>query len=431
MIGCVAVGLSLPSWGVTPVEAQSGPTDPKAQKTFSEAQYYLKHDQAVWALEGFRKADKQDGGHCRACELAAVQAALAMNDFKAGVECTESLMATAKTPDEKAAACYLRGAVLLREGMAHKKDQPLADADEAFQMALKAAQGSAVAAYFGDGMALANLKQDEAAKAQFREFLLKTRDPNGVEAQRARRFIERPELARARMAPAFAVTTLDGKRVSLDDFSGKVVLIDFWATWCGPCREALPHVRDIAKKFAGQPLVVLSISLDSDQQKWSDFVAKNEMTWLQTRDGGFAGPLSRMFHVDAIPHTFTIDADGVLQDEHVGDAAIEGRIKKLIARAVQSQPSVEASVNDPIPAPLKSGLSCNNSLRWPGERRYRIQTAGRSMRSERKNVGATSGTDRGSEATALFAGRARSSASQLCLWKYPDRERPCHAGDGP
>jgi thiol-disulfide isomerase/thioredoxin len=119
----------------------------------------------------------------------------------------------------------------------------------------------------------------------------------------------------------------------MDDLAGKVVLIDFWATWCGPCREALPHMREIAKKFQGQPLVVLSVSLDSDEEKWKDFVAKNEMTWLQYRDGGFTGSIAKMFGVEAIPHTFTIDADGVLQDEHIGDASIEGKLKKLIARA--------------------------------------------------------------------------------------------------
>ena len=78
---------------------------------------------------------------------------------------------------------------------------------------------------------------------------------------------------------------------------------------------------------------MLSVSLDNDEEKWKDFVAKNEMSWPQYRDGGFTGPISRLFDVRAIPHTFTIDADGVLQDEHVGDAAIEGKIKKLIARA--------------------------------------------------------------------------------------------------
>jgi peroxiredoxin len=92
-------------------------------------------------------------------------------------------------------------------------------------------------------------------------------------------------------------------------------------------------MKDLAKKFQGQPLVVLSISLDDDEAKWRDFIAKNEMSWPQYRDGGFSGPIAKRFGVEAIPHTFTIDADGVLQDEHIGDASIEGKIKKLIARA--------------------------------------------------------------------------------------------------
>jgi thiol-disulfide isomerase/thioredoxin len=151
--------------------------------------------------------------------------------------------------------------------------------------------------------------------------------------ERAQRYADRVELARSRMAPPFAATTIDGQQISLDSFAGKVVLIDFWATWCGPCREALPHMKQIAQRFQGQPLVIISVSLDQDEGKWKDFVAKNQMTWLQARDGGFTGPISREFEVDAIPATFTIDADGVLEDQHVGDADIEGKLKKLIARA--------------------------------------------------------------------------------------------------
>src|SRR6266704_605185 len=102
-------------------------------------------------------------------------------------------------------------------------------------------------------------------------------DPN---RQRALRFISQPELVRARMAPPFAVTTTDGQRVSLDDLTGKVVLLDFWATWCAPCREALPHMSEIAQKCQRQPLVVLSVILDEAEQKWKDFIVKIEMTLL-------------------------------------------------------------------------------------------------------------------------------------------------------
>jgi thiol-disulfide isomerase/thioredoxin len=161
------------------------------------------------------------------------------------------------------------------------------------------------------------------------------------------------------MAPAFTVKTIDGKELSLDDLSGKVVLIDFWATWCGPCREALPHVKEIARKFSGQPLVVMSISLDKDDTKWRDFVGKNEMTWIQTRDDGFEGKVATLFGVRAIPSTFTIDADGVLQDQHVGDADIEGKLKKLTARAAALQASQKQTASiSPAPAQV-SALGAN------------------------------------------------------------------------
>lgn len=74
-------------------------------------------------------------------------------------------------------------------------------------------------------------------------------------------------------------------------------------------------------------------------------MAKNEMTWPQYRDGGFNGSIAKMFFVNAIPHTFTIDADGVLQDEHIGDASIEGKLKTRIARARELQPQPAAKLN--------------------------------------------------------------------------------------
>ena len=98
--------------------------------------------------------------------------------------------------------------------------------------------------------ALAQLKQDEAAKAQFEKYV-QLKPVGEPERQRALRYITEPELARARMAPSFAIDTLDGQHISMDDLTGKVVLLDFSATWCGPCREAMPHIREIAKKFQG------------------------------------------------------------------------------------------------------------------------------------------------------------------------------------
>jgi peroxiredoxin len=106
-------------------------------------------------------------------------------------------------------------------------------------------------------------------------------------------------------------------------------------------------MRQIVKKFQGEPLVVLSISLDDDEEQWKEFIQNNDMPWMHYRDGDFTGPIAKLFNVDAIPHTFTIDADGILQDEHIGDASIEGKLKKLIARAHELQAPAKTAQSTP------------------------------------------------------------------------------------
>ncbi len=327
-LACVLVPL-----GAQDKTQPQGPTDPKAQKTYQEALDYLHKRMTEPALEAFKKADKQDGGHCVACQQSMTKYGLQYGDWKTAELGAQELAAEAQDAKSVALAHYEYGFILLQEGQSKHKDEYFSRAHDEFTKAL-AAYGNFSGAIFADGRALAYLKQDEAATARFQQYV-QMRPADDPNRQRAERYISQPELARARMAPPFAVTTTDGQRLSLDDLKGKVVLIDFWATWCGPCREAMPRVKSIAKKFEGQPLVVLSVSLDEDEAKWKEFVAKNEMTWPQCRDGGFNGAMAKLFGVEAIPHTFTVDADGVLQDEHIGDASIEGKLKKLVAQAQQ------------------------------------------------------------------------------------------------
>jgi thiol-disulfide isomerase/thioredoxin len=316
-------------------EKTDGPQDEKAKKTYKEAFEYLKQRRTDAALENFKKADKQDGGHCLACQKMMIKYGRELGEWKIAEAAAEEMVAQAQPGETMALAHYQMGIILMDEAMSKHKDELFNRAHDEMTKA-QAEHLKFPSAVYTDGRILAYLKQDDAAKTQFEQFV-KMKPEGDPDRQRALRYISQPELARARMAPPFVVTTLDGQRVSLDDLKGKVVLLDFWATWCGPCREALPHMRSLAKNFEGQPFVVLSISLDSDEQKWKDYVAKNEMTWLQYRDGGFTGSIAKMFAVEAIPHTFTIDADGVLQDERVGDASIEGKLKKLIAHAKESQ----------------------------------------------------------------------------------------------
>lgn len=312
-------------------EPAAAPANEKARKTFEEA-LDLEHKHRVpWALDSYKKANKQDGGHCVPCQRGIVRLGIYLRDWKAAGAASDQLIAEAQGNKESAMAQYSLGRLLLEEGVDRNKEELFVRAHEALTKALASYANFSDAIYV-DGQALARLKRDDEAKARFEQFT-KMRPASDLDRQRALRYVSQPELARARMAPPFWVDTSDGQHISLDDLQGKIVLLDFWATWCAPCREALPHMREIAKKFQGEPLVMLSISLDSDEKQWKEFIAKNEMTWPQYRDGGFTGLIATLFNIKSIPHTFTIDADGVLQDEHIGDAAIEGKIKKLIARA--------------------------------------------------------------------------------------------------
>jgi thiol-disulfide isomerase/thioredoxin len=323
------------------------PTDAKARKTYEAAIEWLQKGAKEEAIDSFRKANKQDGGHCTECLRRAYTLAIAIGQYKDAENIAREWLPAAANDTDRATVHYRIALALQQQGIAGKKEKCFDESCDEFKTALQLEPGY-TPIHYALGISLANLHQDDAARTEFSTFLDKDSANPAIHA-RASRFLDRIELARSRMAPPFSVTTLDGQNISMDALAGKVVLIDFWATWCGPCREALPHVRDIARRFQGQPFVVLSVSLDKDMEKWRSFVNKNEMTWMQYRDGGFDGSLAKLFGVTAIPATFTIDADGVLEDQHVGDADIEGKLKKLIARAneVANRKSVQAAAQVP------------------------------------------------------------------------------------
>ncbi len=299
-----------------------------------EGKQYLRAGKPQFAKDAFNKANKIAGGPCLDCLDGLYSAQAGEGDYKGAIETAEKMESLAPTPVLKSLAEFKRGDAILRKAGEKPKPEQLEQAHEAFQQALTSYPQNLLA-LFRDGETLARLGKIDEAKACFSQCasMAKPTDPARLRAQH---FAEDPTLALKKRAPAFEVTALDGTRFNLDAMNGRVVLIDFWATWCGPCNEALPEVKKIAKDFAGDPLVIISVSWDSDDAKWRQFIQKNEMTWLQYRDADHT--LSRAFGVEAIPHYFTIDSDGVLTAEMVGsDSNVEGRLKKLVAKAREAQ----------------------------------------------------------------------------------------------
>jgi thiol-disulfide isomerase/thioredoxin len=317
--------------GVAAQSNTGGPDDAKARKTFDEAAEWERHGAKEAAADEYRKANKQDGGHCATCLNRAYRLALESGDYKTAQAVVADQMPLATSDSDRAELHFRLALVLQRRGIKEKKNELFTESCSELNTAL-ALDPQYSRLHYLMGISLAWLHQDDAARSEFNAFLNQDKDDPSLH-ERAQRYAERVELARSRMAPPFSATTIDGQRISLDSLAGKVVLIDFWATWCPPCVAALPHIRDIAREFEGEPLVIVSVSFDSDDAKWRAFVQKNGMNWIQIRDGKFSGPLAQVFDIRAIPATLSIDADGVLEDQHEGDAAIDGKLKKLVAQA--------------------------------------------------------------------------------------------------
>jgi thiol-disulfide isomerase/thioredoxin len=127
--------------------------------------------------------------------------------------------------------------------------------------------------------------------------------------------------------------TLDGDHLWLSNYAGKVVMLDFWATWCGPCKSALPALTRIAKARQGQPFVLISVSEDRDGHPLRDFTASHGMTWTQTWDGNAAA--QRLFKVKAYPTTILVDATGRIRFLRTGwNGGAERELNREIDRVL-------------------------------------------------------------------------------------------------
>lgn len=340
VLSVLAFLLSTPAINAQSADAYKN--DPKYLNAVAEGKKLAKMHQFAFAIDAYKKANKIGGGKDAASLDQIFNLQIQSGQYKDAVKTASDLLAIANTPTERSIAEGDRGFALFMQAGDKGKPDLLKAADDSLKAAIADNPKNATA-HFYEGKTLARLNQTDAASAEFKACVscLSPKDPSYVRAQH---FAANPALSLAKMAPAFTVTALDGSRFTLDEMGGRVVLIDFWATWCGPCNAELPHMKKIAQEFANEPLVIISVSWDSDETKWKDFVAKNGMTWVQYRDADHA--LSNAFSINSIPHYFTIDSDGVLTSEMVGEGSnVEGKLKKLIAKAKAARESVASAAS--------------------------------------------------------------------------------------
>ena len=113
-------------------------------------------------------------------------------------------------------------------------------------------------------------------------------------------------------APDFTIGTPDGKSVRLSDFKGKYVVLDFWATWCPDCRADVPHLKEIHKAYASDSVAFLSVSFDTDKDKWTSYIRDNGMDWAHGSElkKWKETTVSSLYYVKWIPSIYLIGPDG-------------------------------------------------------------------------------------------------------------------------
>ena len=111
------------------------------------------------------------------------------------------------------------------------------------------------------------------------------------------------------LSPDFKAVDLTGREYTLADFKGKYVYIDIWATWCGPCRQEIPHLKALEEHYRDAQIEFVSISVDQDKEKWSKMVSEQDMSGTQLYLGN-ESPFLEAYQVEEIPRFILLDKEG-------------------------------------------------------------------------------------------------------------------------
>ena len=303
-----------------------------------EAYDLMKRDQYEDAMRAFKEANRKSGGDCENCLLGLAKAFNKMGAFKnAAKEARRA--AEASTYLANRIHAYNELGLALFSAPDNKKS--LEEAEQAFTKILELSEGDSNMARFNLAHILLRLKRDTEARALLQEFI--DYDPESATADRARAILKNPRRAIEPAAPDFSMVTLDGEYLTSEDLQGKVVLLDFWATWCAPCRTALPALRRLSKKMKKDPFVLISLSSE-DEGVIRAFVEANGMNWPHYRDerGHF---FQELFQARTLPTYVLIDHEGIIVFRSTGwsssrERALTSRVSKAIktARKAQSRP---------------------------------------------------------------------------------------------
>ncbi|WP_291862356.1 redoxin domain-containing protein [Marinilabilia sp.] len=129
-------------------------------------------------------------------------------------------------------------------------------------------------------------------------------------------------------APAFTLTDKDGNEVSLESFQGKYVFLDFWASWCSPCRQESPNMVKAYEKFGGENFEIVGVSIDKTAEPWLKAVEEDNMTWTLLHDP--QGDVANIYGVKSIPFTLLLDKEGVIIGKNLRGEQLQTKLEELL-----------------------------------------------------------------------------------------------------
>lgn len=278
------------------------------------------------AISLYKKANKMQNNSCADCYLGIAFASLRVGNSQEVIDNSDKALQFAVTDTQRVLAHNLKGSVLM---MGTPDAGKLEQAGAEFRAAIVLSP-STPTLHFNLAKVLLEQSKDDDAVQELQKCL--ALNPDEATAEQTKRLIAEPKLGRENLAPAFQITTIQGQAISLKQLTGKIVVLDFWATWCPPCRESVPELKELTRKYSSEKLTLISISADDDEKAWREFVAKKDMDWPQFRD--LNRQLRTSFAVRAFPTYLVIDGDGAIQERIVGlnpQQSIVSRLKKKLS----------------------------------------------------------------------------------------------------
>jgi thiol-disulfide isomerase/thioredoxin len=336
----VALSILLLLVASTTLRAQDS-SDPFSQ-ALTQGDLYQSKRKYDLALDAYHKADKLCHHSSAPCYLKIASVERKLGDFPSALEAAKRAEKVAADNKTVAVQAHLFRATLLTQMSSKPGDKKLKEAEDELRQAL-ALDSATSMTHFNLGMVLLKQERDPEGLAEMNTYVsAPNADPATV--VEARRIMASPIRARAPFAPDFSFTTRENENLSNAVLRGKVVLLDFWGTWCPPCRESVPVVRGLQKKYAGKGFQIVGVSSDDDEDVWRTFIQAQQMNWSEYID--LSGTVQQAFKIDSFPTYIVLDKDGVIRYRQSGfGEATQGDLEEAINKALkrESDPKLAAA----------------------------------------------------------------------------------------